>query len=450
MNKLTLPTLALATLVAQTAQAGMYVGAKSTEANYAFRAQVEMTQKSKPTQKQALAAIEAQVQHLHGPWSSGSEKASPKENHRIEILSIDAEVNPGRFTVSYAYAGTIVLEQKTWGRTAGDSGTFDAFLPVNPKEVYERGLVGETNPCTDRHYQAEGDFWYFWNPKNYGCKLQEGTDYLRVAGEFVRFKNTVETYPEYHRLADPTTGKIEIVLFFGMDDPEAHVIDPDTSRDVNAPNYRALKQELMTLGYTARKLGEREKAALISSPRALEEAFTLERLTKKTPKGEMDILLYYGATGMDEKSSAFHHLYKRALEKSAVMLYNGHSGLGGHLDIRAMEQAQGFDISLPRSRYQIYYFNSCTSYTYYNLEYMKRKRSPTDRAGTKNLDIFANGLATYFHVMHETDMALIRAIDAYATRGEWKSYQQLAREIDSDNLFGINGDEDNPVHPIKD
>ena len=27
------------------------------------------------------------------------------------------------------------------------------------------------------------------------------------------------------------------------------------------------------------------------------------------------------------------------------------------------------------------------------------------------------------------------------------SYQQLAKEIDSDNLFGVNGDEDNPRRP---
>ena len=442
------PTAISLSLLASSAQAGMYVGAKSTEANYSFKAQVETRSATPPTEAQALEIIERQVQHLHGPWTIAPSKAALKENHRIEIESIDTEER-GRHVISYAYAGTIVLEQRM-GPTEGDRGKFDALLPVDPDRIYEAGMVGDHNPCTDPHYQAEGDFWYFWNPMKYGCRLKEGTDYLRVAGDFVRFKNTTETYPEYHRLVDPETGKLEISVLFGMDDPEAHDTNANMSRDVNAPNYRAIRSELVQMGFTATRLGGVEKYQLIRDKKALSESFTLERLTKSTPKGTIEILMYFGASGIDEKSRAFHFLYKRALEKSAVMLYNGHSGLGGHLDIRNIEELQGIDISLPRNRYQIYYFNSCSSYSYYNLEYFKRKRTKLDRAGSKNLDIFANGLSTYFHVMHETDMALIRAIDAYATRGEWKSYQQMAREIDSDNLFGINGDEDNPVQPIKD
>ena len=36
------------------------------------------------------------------------------------------------------------------------------------------------------------------------------------------------------------------------------------------------------------------------------------------------------------------------------------------------------------------------------------------------------------------------AVEKYLGDGTRVSYQALAREIDSDNLFGINGDEDNP------
>lgn len=49
--------------------------------------------------------------------------------------------------------------------------------------------------------------------------------------------------------------------------------------------------------------------------------------------------------------------------------------------------------------------------------------------------------------MHDTDMAVVKVIDKYASRGTWTSYQKIARDIDSDNLFTVNGDEDNPTSP---
>jgi hypothetical protein len=125
------------------------------------------------------------------------------------------------------------------------------------------------------------------------------------------------------------------------------------------------------------------------------------------------------------------------------MMYDGHSGLGGHLDLDSIQSNEGFQINPAKDRYQIYFFNSCTSYSYYNTMYFDRKKSATDPKGTKNLDIFTNGLETYFSVMHTTNMALVSAIETWAATGRKASYQSLASQIDSDNLFGVNGDEDN-------
>jgi hypothetical protein len=43
-----------------------------------------------------------------------------------------------------------------------------------------------------------------------------------------------------------------------------------------------------------------------------------------------------------------------------------------------------------------------------------------------------------------SNFAVLSALDQFAESGKRRSYQQLAKEIDSDNLFGVNGDEDNP------
>jgi hypothetical protein len=202
------------------------------------------------------------------------------------------------------------------------------------------------------------------------------------------------------------------------------------------------------MGYELERLDGASQLKLVRDPGVFSTEHSLERLTKATPRGEIQIHLFFGQTGSDEKSSVFHLFYKRALEQSAVVIYNGHSGLGSHLDLPSMETLDGLNVDLPREKYQIYFFNSCSSYTYYNRSYFSRKRTSGDRAGTRNLDILANGLATYFELDNETDLALLRAIDSWAVRGRWTSYQELAKKIDSDNLFGVNGDEDNPTAPV--
>ena len=53
----------------------------------------------------------------------------------------------------------------------------------------------------------------------------------------------------------------------------------------------------------------------------------------------------------------------------------------------------------------------------------------------------------YFHVMPDSNKAIAIALEkalGYAQTGAgFVSYQSLAKQIDSDNLFGVNGDEDN-------
>jgi hypothetical protein len=442
-----------ALLAASTAAAAPYYGKRSSEARFRFEGRVESSrlasQPGTPTEDQALELIEDQLQHLFGPWSVTRAKAVPSGRHEIVIRAIRARRNRPT-VIDYSYEGVIVLESVP-GETGGTTGSFDAILPVDPDTIYSAGLVAGRNACTDSHYNGESDFWYFWAPAPHheDCPLVEGRDFFTLRGRFSRIPNTRTTYPEYHRLADPKTGVIEVNAFFGMDDPSRHSADPDRSGDINARSYRELRSELEGMGYSLERLDGAEQLKLIRDPVVFSKGHTLERLIRKTRRGIIRIHLFFGATAIEEESRMFHLLYRRALEQSSVLLYNGHSGLGGHLDLSSIEEVDGIDIDLPRDRYQIYFFNSCSSYTYYNRSYFSRKRSSQDRAGSRNLDILANGLATYFELENETDLALLRAIDAWANTGTWTSYQTLAGTIDSDNLFGVNGDEDNPTEPAR-
>src|SRR5262249_32924922 len=90
--------------------------------------------------------------------------------------------------------------------------------------------------------------------------------------------------------------------------------------------------------------------------------------------------VYYGAETDDSP-------HRRALKTSDVVVYNGHSYIGyGPLD-PSRYRATDFP-----SSYQIFFFNSCVSFNYYEQDFFKLKDG-----GTANLDTVTNGIETWLN-----------------------------------------------------
>jgi hypothetical protein len=412
----------------------LYVGVDSEEVTLSFHHFVEIEAKRAPSRSKVDEKIELQLQHLFGTMAASKYKSVPRGEHEILLNSVEKK-SPGLYIARYSYTGSAVVQS-----SAGNS--LELLLPNNPDQVFEAGMVGSKNPCTDDHYQTEGDFWYFWNPYQVGCPLQLGKDFEKIVASVSRVQNSPTTYPEYERLLDKSN-TVKISLLMGMDDPNK-LKDPNISPDVNAQNFQEIKRSLIRDGYTSKKADTAAiKSIYPGRSRPYVEDFKKE-IQRNGKIITIWVQVFFGPSGMSENSEAFHLFFKDALENSAVMIYDGHSGLGGHLDLSAIEQANELAITPPQDKYQIYFFNSCSSYSYYNTMFFDRKKTDKDPKGTKNLDILTNGLATYFYVMHDTNWALIKAVEFYFSGKSKISYQTLAQQIDSGNLFGINGDEDNP------
>lgn len=402
-----------------------YVGFKSTEALVNFSHWVEIESGRSPRQQRSLDQIENQLLYLFGPLGHADFPAVPKTDHHIQVTRTE-EVRPGTYKIYYDYEGHFVIR-------TNQRKTMEVILPNNPDLIYETGMFRGRNRCTDYHYQSEEDFWYFWYPHYEDCPMQEGRDYTTVTANLLRFPNTKVSYPEYERLPNKE-GILEISIFYGMDEPTLQP-NPLKSKDANAPNYRSTRESLLALGFKSVYLHQTNDYYLEAFEKDYQRSAELKKIRVKT---------YFGPTGIQERSLAFHQLLKFSLENDAMMIYDGHSGLGGHLDLDSIEASLETTIQVPLDRYQIYFFNSCSSYPYYNSQYFARKRTESDQQGSKNLDIMTNGLSTYFHTLANSNFAVLSALDQYASSGKRRSYQQLAKEIDSDNLFGVNGDEDNP------
>ncbi len=409
----------------------LYVGSNSTEAKLSFTGAVQVISNTEPLENTLRKIIGAQIEHTIGPMSLAEYTAVPKGDHTISNIKI-VQKTGNVMTVTYSYNGNIVLEN-------GPESTYEIILPVNPDTIYGLAMVGEHNPCTDEHYQSEGDFWYFWSPNNNGCKLIAGKDYILVKAKVERYKNTALSYPEYHNLPDEN-GNITVHVLFGMDDTKKDR-NPLKSADINADNYRIVRKDLLSRGYLP-KIWTKEEISKVA--KTVNGDFPFVETLKK---GKIIYRFFFGPTGINEDSLAFHWFYKDAIENASVMIYGGHSGLGGHLDLDSIESSLGAQIKFNTTRYQIFFFDSCTSYKYYNQMYFERKMTAQDPKGTKKLDVFTNGLATYFHVMPASNkaiaVALEKAINYYTTGVGYVSYQTLAKQVDSNNLFGVNGDEDN-------
>ena len=411
----------------------LYVGSNSTEAIIEFKgsAQYVSAKGTAPAPSTMKKYVLEQVDYIIGPMSLAKYTAVPKGDHVVSNIKVESS-NGKTFTISYNYKGTAVVQN-------GPQTTYDIILPVNHKTIYEKSFVGDVSPCTDDHYQSEGDFWYFWSPDKPGCKLKAGVDYNVVKAKLTRIENSKISYPEYHNLPNKD-GKITIHVLFGLDDPEKGR-NPLKSADINADNYRIFRNYLIKKGYTAKAWTESQVKSI--AKRLDGDAPFVETISK----GAIEYRFFFGATGIDEDALGFHWFYKDALENASIMLYGGHSGLGGHLDLDSIEYNLGEKINFNTNKYQIYFFDSCTSYKYYNTMYFERKATTKDPKGTKKLDIFTNGLATYFHTMPDSNAALAtaveKAVEMAATGKGYVSYQTLAAQIDSDNLFGVNGDEDN-------
>ncbi len=431
-----------------------FVSKKASEAVLTYSWFVEMESESKPSVAEAKEQVEEQLQHMFGPMERAEVMAAPKEDHKIKVKAGGIEkIEEGRWRIAYDYTGTLVLQN-------GPRTKYKFLLPVDPDKIFEAAMVGSKNPCTDEHYQSEGDFWYFWSPAGWGTdefprcrlrsnqngKVEAGEDYELVEGKIERLAKDRTTYPEYDRLA--VKNVIDVHFFYGKDEAKG-TADPYKSRDINAASYRDVAESLKKMGFEIRRWSKEEVDSILPRSAADSSVFVEEAIKEYKNGLKLRARIFFGQTGIDEAAAGFHYFFRDALKNSSVMIYNGHSGLGGHLDLEAIAELQGFRISPNKNRYQIYFFNSCTSYTYYNATYFNRKRakkkSSVDPAGTKNLDIMANGLSTAFEVMHATDMAVVEAIDKFASKNTWTSYQRIARQIDSDNLFTVNGDEDNPT-----
>lgn len=440
------------------AQEGKYFGKKSTEAMLTFTTFAEIPHSGELTlstlkkpgriQDNILAKLDMQIQHLMGTFQSVSfqdDFGYPGvigETYDIEFKEVKT-LNSKTKVIKYSFSGKVVFHT-----SAFKTPTINVpiKLPRNYSTIYDLGLSknGEKNLCTDEHYNDESDFWYFWDPDMDGCPLQGDTEnVLRFDGKLKRLNNTELTYPEFDKLyGDNGNGEVlETGVYLGYINDITDLVNVNYRDD----GYIAFKEvvakleedgfELKDKNDHFREYTDGRTVKGINFFRVYEKE--IKALGKKTIS-RVKVLL--SDTDVNSNDETFHRYFAEGLENDDILAYDGHSGLGANLSLDYLPT-----IPFKMKKYQIYYFNGCSSYPYYNGMFFDAK------GGSKNLDIITSGLPTFTVTAGDNMNAFLAGF----INGKVQSYQKLLGVLETSNgdygtyLTGVNGDEDNTFKPAK-
>jgi len=370
--------------------------------------------------------VDLQLQHMYGAFTThpGFENnpGIPSGDYKVKLLGAEKVPNEPYAKISYSYDDIVVFSTKLF--RGGGTTRIQFVLPKDPVTIYKKGFPtpsSRKNLCTDDHYNSEGDFWYFWNPYQDGCPISGG-DLVSITTDLTPMVVTRNTYPEYARLyGDNGNGDVlQVSYLVGVD-------ENFQNGDLGKQTFKDAFAGLKAAGFRA----------TVDEPRR-------KRLTLQNGSGRTSVEMILS----DPNSAEFAQEAVRGMKTADIFLYDGHSGLGGYLSPDRLAEDTGSPLELPKSKYQIFVFQGCSTYAYYNTAFFSLKKGPGDPKGTKNLDIITTGIGAAFDVGAKVDVAFLTS----TTTGQRPTWQTIidrvhAAEGENSALSHINGDEDNPTHP---
>ncbi|MEW5950730.1 MAG: hypothetical protein GX447_04770 [Elusimicrobia bacterium] len=370
--------------------------------------------------------INLQLQHMYGAFTThpGFENnpGIPSGDYKVTVLSAEKVPNENYAKINYSYDDIAVFSAKIFPSSGEVKINF--VLPKDPLTIYSKGFPSPSsrkNRCTDEHYNSEGDFWYFWNPYQDGCPIS-GADLIGISANIKPLPMTASTYPEYDKLygENGSGDSLKISYLVGIDESFKN---GDLGKTTFLNSFSMLK----------------ESGFKVSTDEPRRKKLNGKYANKKV---EIEMIL------LNPDSRQFALEAVNAMKTADIFLYDGHSGLGGYLNPDRLSQDSGERLSLPKNKYQIFVFQGCSTYAYYNGAFFNLKKSQSDPKGTKNLDIVTTGIGAAFEVGSAVDTAFINSV----AKGERNSWQQIIRNMrkaegDLSALTHVNGDEDNPKTP---
>lgn len=411
--------------------------------------------------------MEPTLAFLFGPLTH-TELGSPQKTFDLQVRWDEAVQKEGYSEVPYTYRGRWIMN-----KIALQNPQFSIPFPFSESAAFSP----KWKRCGDSHpdHQTRGYYWYYWDPNRYGCDQIQGVHYQMVQVQIAGYtKQETETYPEYARMIR-TVGerkKVALTFAFGYVKDDAQK-NPFQDYDAGALEFQDFLQWVRTEGS---RLSEGDgNGGLDEIPTAPSRAWKETPITMdqypgyenrnsqlgilfEKSFGDLDVQIKVVANFKVDQMELFAKSY--AKDHDAFFSWFGHSRVGSGFDadnFQRMLKYQPEHYSATND-YQVIYWGGCNSYSYYTLPFFRLKATPADPNGTKNLDIVANGLPSYFHFNSvNARIAMIGFMKGLVPANSTEkgaSYQQMIDAVENHAERGgitvlatVLGDEDNARNP---
>ncbi len=379
---LVLPALLLVLALTPTKSMAQIISPNGTEVNFSYTASFEIPAATDENTDEKRIKLHAS--HVFGIFQSptfirqmgldpevSAGIGAPRSQMELSVIS-SAQVDD-KIKITYTAASKMILHQDV-ARDLLKTGYLDLPLPVNPYAIYDVS-------CTDEHYTLFSDFWYFYDPFREGCKHLSGEPMAKLT----RFKiapvtvKKMDLTPKLPYLRGDNDNGDLFLIYVIHGYAEKNVAD-----DAGRVSFKELNQHLLDNNF----LETREHQSKVIPMYIYRKEIRLDN--GKKIKVQIKHLLV--ETSINSRSKTFATFFKEAVAKADVIYYGGHSGLGGTLDIPSLEEKVG-PLKFNTKKKQIFFFESCASYSYY-LEHFAKEKTKA------KIDIVTNGLASYFHTSH--------------------------------------------------
>ena len=359
------------------------IGPSITEVKYSYTTTFEIPANAEESTDDERAQLHAS--HLFGLFHSPALVrkmgvpdgiggiGAPRSQMKIKILA--SEVVGNLIKVKYSNSGKMLLHNLAAKKLLAD-GNFEVPMPTNPYTIYDQ-------KCTDEHYDSFGDYWYFYDIYKEGCQYLAKAPFAQSVSITIKpsqYKKMQETVQLPQLRGNNGNGDLfSVYVIHGYES------DSTDKEDSGRINYEEFNDYLLQNNFTEDKV----KSARNSKLLVYTKDISLDN--GKTMKVEIKHLLV--ATEIDSRSKVFAKFFKEAVETADVIIYGGHSGLGGNLDIPLLQEKAGaFQFNAKKK--QIFFFDSCSSYSYY-LEHFSVEKTKA------KIDIVTYGLSSYFHTSNK-------------------------------------------------
>ncbi len=379
---LLLPILSLLIELTPATSTAQIISPNGTEVNFSYTASFEIPTTARENTDEKRMKLHAS--YMFGIFQSptfirqlgldpelSAGIGAPRAQTQFTILS--SEQVSDKIKISYTAASKMILH-KDVARAILKIGYLDLPLPVDPYAIYDV-------TCTDEHYTLFSDFWYFYDPFRSGCERLSQPPMavntrLTITPVVVKKMDLTPKLP-YLRGDNDNGDLFSIYVIHGY-------AEKNVAGDEGRMSFKELNQHLLDNGFTE----TREHQSKVIPMYIYRKEIRLDN--GKKIKVQLKHLLV--ETSINSRSKTFALFFKEAVAKADVIYYGGHSGLGGSLDIPSLEEKAGPFKFNPKKK-QIFFFESCASYSYY-LEHFGNEKTKA------KIDIITNGLASYFHTSH--------------------------------------------------